>query len=138
MFYLDGLLLLTTIITGWGVFGFVGLVVVITPILKSSQHITCSVSIESKNINMVCSFVYASNYPLERRNLWVDLCYIRSSLLLPSTPWIVLGDFNEILSIEDHSRATDYAINMARMHDFQNAVAYCDIADIPSAGPSYT
>lgn len=112
--------------------------VVITPILKNSQHITCSVTIANKGITMVCSFVYASKYSSERRLLWTDLCYVRSTLLPPSTPWIVIGDFNEILTMADHSRATDYAINRAGMNDFQNVVEFCDITDLSSSGPGYT
>lgn len=112
--------------------------VVITPILKSSQQITCSVSIQNKGINMVCSFIYASNSPTERRLLWIDLCHVQSTLLIPSTPWIVIGDFNEILSMTDHSRATDYAITKMGILDFQNVVTYCDIGDLTFAGPGYT
>ncbi|CAL9223012.1 unnamed protein product [Arabidopsis halleri] len=53
-------------------------------------------------------------------------------------PWIVLGDFNEILSLTDHSRAQDYAFNMTGMRDFQNTVSFCDLGELSSAGPNFT
>lgn len=112
--------------------------VVIRPIKKTSQHITCSVSIESKGISMIVSFIYASNFPIERILLWTNLCYMRSTMLPPSTLWIVLDDFNEILSMADHSRTTDYYINLGGMRDFQNVVAHCDLGDLSFTRPGFT
>lgn len=112
--------------------------VTLTPLLKSSQHITCSVHVASSGIQLVCTFVYASNFLSDRRALWEDLCHLHTSPLLSSAPWIVLGDFNEILSLSDHSRANDYSLNSIGMRDFQNVVSYCNMEDLSSSGPSYT
>lgn len=110
----------------------------IIPIIKSAQHITCSVRIVNSGATFLCTFVYVSNFSAERRALWGDLCHIRSTLLTASTPWIVVGDFNEVFALSDHSRATDYSSNTAGMRDFQNTVSYCDISDLSSSGPAFT
>ncbi|KAG7557174.1 hypothetical protein ISN44_As11g031650 [Arabidopsis suecica] len=44
--------------------------VTITPVLKSSQHITCVITIVSSGMSFLCSFVYASNFVVDRRFLW--------------------------------------------------------------------
>lgn len=69
-----------------------------------------------------CSCVYASNIVVDRRSLWADLCHLKSAYLQPHLPWIVLGDFNEILSFTDYSRTLDYSFNVMGIREFQNAV----------------
>jgi len=113
-------------------------VVVMTLLTKSSQHITCSVQIVGTREQFICSFVYASNFPSERRILWGDLCQLRSALIPPTTSWIVSGDLNEVLSFSDHSRVMDFSLNDSGMRDFQNVVSYCDLADLHSSGPTFT
>lgn len=87
---------------------------------------------------MICSFVYASNFVVEGRDLWSDLCSLHTGVSQFSTPWIVVGDFNEVLSTADHSRALDYSFNETGMRDFQNVVSYCDLSDLSSSGPNFT
>lgn len=109
-----------------------------TPLLKSAQHITSLVTIVNSGETFLCSFVYASNFLVERRLLWADLCHIQSTLVQPHIPWIVVGDFNEVLSLTEHSRAADYTFNVTGMNDFQNTVSFCDLGDLTSAGPNFT
>ncbi|KAG7599341.1 Reverse transcriptase zinc-binding domain [Arabidopsis suecica] len=110
----------------------------IVPIFQSAQHITSCVTVVSSGVSFLCTFVYASNFVVDRRALWSDLCHVKSAMQQPTSPWIVLGDFNEILSMTDHSRALDYAFNVTGMHDFQNTVSFCDLGDLSSAGPNFT
>lgn len=112
--------------------------VMITPLLKSSQHITSLIQVLASGMKFVCSFVYASNFANERRQLWGDMCYVHSHLLSPATPWLVVGDFNKVLSITDHPRGSDYSLNISGMRDFQNVASFCNLMDISSSGPSYT
>lgn len=112
--------------------------VTITLVLKSAQHITCLVTIVSSGESFFCSFVYASNFLVDRRMLWADLCHVKTTLIQPNIPWIVIGDFNEVLSLNDHSRAADYSFNSSGMYDFQNTVSFCDLGDLSSAGPQFT
>lgn len=112
--------------------------VTITPVLKSSQHITCVITIVSSGVSFLCSFVYASNFAVDRRLLWSDLCHLKATMPQPQLPWVVLGDFNEVLSLNDHSRAADYSFNTAGMQDFQNTASYCDLGDLSSSGTTFT
>lgn len=45
----------------------------LTPMFKSRQMVTCSVLLEGDTEEFFCSFVYASNFVEERRELWSDL-----------------------------------------------------------------
>ena len=75
----------------------------VTPCFKSNQLITCSVLLEGMEEEFFCSFVYASNFPEERRELWNDLKDHQDLPLFKDKPWLVLGDFNEILDLEEYS-----------------------------------
>lgn len=86
----------------------------------------------------MCSFVYGSNFVAERRSLWAELYHLKTTIIPATIPWIVAGDFNEVLSLVDHSRALDYSLNEAGMRDFQNVVSLCDLVDLSSSGPNYT
>lgn len=53
-------------------------------------------------------------------------------------PWIIFGDFNEILDVEEHS-GFEYSPNITSgMRDFQDVVRYCSLTDLASQGPLYT
>lgn len=75
----------------------------VTPCFKSGQVITCSILMEGKEEEIFCSFVYASNSMEERKELWADLKAHQDSPLMRNKPWLIFGDFNEILDIEEHS-----------------------------------
>lgn len=57
------------------------------------------------------SIVYASNDHLVRRALWTDLVKVSSHA--SSVPWLVLGDFNVILNMKEHS---DYFLGIRLFH----------------------
>lgn len=91
----------------------------ITTVFKSGQMITCSVLLPGCDEEFYCSFVYASNYMEERKELWEDLRHHHVSPLFGSKPWLICGDFNETLEIEEHSNhATNPHISPG-MRDFQ-------------------
>lgn len=43
------------------------------PMFKSDQMITCSIKLEGRDDEFLCSFIYASNCPEERKALWRDI-----------------------------------------------------------------
>src|ERR1044072_8223648 len=66
-----------------------------------------------ENVAWVCSAIYASPIPVNREILWRHLVHLRSFLL---APWMLLGDFNEILYPSEvrggeflHNRAAQFA-----------------------------
>ncbi|XP_059636142.1 uncharacterized protein LOC132278365 [Cornus florida] len=63
-------------------------------ISTTRQSIHCYITIIGQNITFYTSFVYASNYAVERLSLWNDI--ISHSTLVCNNPWILMGDFNII------------------------------------------
>nr|GEX12482.1 reverse transcriptase domain, reverse transcriptase zinc-binding domain protein [Tanacetum cinerariifolium] len=68
--------------------------------------------------NLFCSFVYADNYYIDRRVLWSNL--VGHAIFMRNRPWVLLGDFNVALNLEDHSTG-GYEPNAA-MRDFKECV----------------
>ncbi|GJT49873.1 putative reverse transcriptase domain-containing protein [Tanacetum coccineum] len=83
---------------------------------------------------LFCSFVYADNYYIDRRVLWSNL--VGYAGLMRNRPWVLLGDFNAALNLEDHS-AGGYEPNAA-MHAFKECVQAMEVADVISIGLHFT
>lgn len=68
---------------------------------QSDQVIHCQINLISKNKSFFCSFIYVGNKVVHRRLLWENLRIHKRFVSI--NPWIVLGDFNVSLNIEDSS-----------------------------------
>ncbi|XP_023638041.1 uncharacterized protein LOC111830437 [Capsella rubella] len=105
---------------------------------KSSQLITCLIQLPNLDEDFVCSFIYASNLEVERKDLWQDIKQQQNSLAFQSKPWILFGDFNETLDPNEHSRVAISPQLTSGMRDFQDLVRYCSFADLRTHGPLFT
>jgi len=110
----------------------------LTPCFTSGQMITCSVLMEGAETEFFCSFIYASNFVEERKQLWEDLRSHQDSPLFRNKPWIIYGDFNEILKGEEHSLYEVNPVIPTGMRDFQDLVRYCSLSDMHGHGPCFT
>ena len=110
----------------------------VTPCFKSGQVITCSVLLEGMVDEIFCSFIYASNSMEERKELWEDLKNHKNSPMFRNKPWLVFGDFNEILDVEEHSGFEDNQSHPSGMGDFQDMAHYCSLMDMAMQGPRLT
>jgi len=110
----------------------------INSVLKSGQVITCSVKLEDQENEFFCSFVYASNFAEERKNLWSELRDHIDSPIISNKAWIIFGDFNEILNMDKHSQLENQPVVTSRMRDFQDVIQYCTLSDMDSHGPLFT
>lgn len=110
----------------------------LTPFFKSAQMITCSVKLVDRQEEFFCSFVYALNTVEERKTLWQELKDHYDSPIIRGKPWLIFGDFNETLDIEEHSHADVHPAVTSGMKDFQDTMSYCSITDMLSHGPLYT
>ncbi|CAA7032184.1 unnamed protein product [Microthlaspi erraticum] len=110
----------------------------VTPFFKSGQMITCSIKIEGNDDEFFCSFVYASNFVDERKELWSDIRDHYDSPILRNKPWLIFGDFNEILDGEEHSSFENDPSTTTGMRDFQDLVRDCSLSDMASHGPLFT
>ena len=109
-----------------------------TPVFKSSQMIACSVNLEGRVEEVLCSFIYALNTMEERRMLWEDLRNHKDSAMFRGKQWLVFGDFNEILQGNEHSGYDNNPIITTGMREFQDTVSYCTLTDMSFHGPTYT
>lgn len=100
---------------GWKFFGNYGIqgtgriVVVWDPLVSvfiyktTEQAVTCGIFILAENINLTVTFVYGFNTAGERQMLWNELVEINHTSVMVDTPWVVAGDFNQILRLEHYS-----------------------------------
>lgn len=68
----------------------------------------------------------------DRNILWTE---IEAPHDYNSDPWLVGGDFNIFLSLDDHNGSS--SPTLVSMEDSANCVAQCDLIDIPYAGTRY-
>lgn len=106
----------------------------LTVVFKSGQMITCLIAWE--DFDFCISFIYASNFSEERKTLWNDIRHLQSSALIQGKPWLLCGDYNEILKMEEHSRVLN--LISPGMRDFQDLVRDCKLMDLGFHGPLYT
>lgn len=110
----------------------------LTPVFKSSHIITCSVMMDGCKEEFFCSFVYALNTTEERRSLWEDIRNHSDSGLFKKKAWVLMGDFNEILESNEHTKFGAPASIPNGMRDFQAVVEHCSLIDMSYQGPLHT
>ncbi|GKA20543.1 RNA-directed DNA polymerase, eukaryota, reverse transcriptase zinc-binding domain protein [Tanacetum coccineum] len=66
----------------------------------SRQSIICHVESNYGNVNVFCTFVYASNNATKRRLSWKDL--YRHKRICGVNPWVIVGYMNVTLNLEEH------------------------------------
>ena len=94
----------------------------LTLLYKIAQLITCSVYVEGRHEEFFVSFVYASNFVVERKALWSDNRNHQDSPMFKDKAWLICGDFNEILEGDDHSLYDSSPFIPSGMRDFQDIV----------------
>lgn len=110
----------------------------LSPVFKSDQMITRSVKIRGKEEEFFCSFIYARNTAEERKELWDDICNHHGSPMFRNKPWIIMGDFNEMLEGSEHSGYDEDPSVSNGMRDFQRVARHCCLSDISAHGPLFT
>ncbi|GJX93279.1 sodium/hydrogen exchanger 6, partial [Tanacetum coccineum] len=102
--------------------------------LEDSVRLNCpedkKVNTRVDNKTLFCSFVYADNYYIYHRTLWSNL--VGHAGLMRNMPWVLLGDFNAALNLEDHFSGS-YELNIA-MRDFKDYVQAMEVSDVNSTG----
>ncbi|KAK9755868.1 hypothetical protein RND81_01G056400 [Saponaria officinalis] len=106
--------------------------VTVTPLIVHAQFIHCTIRHHGSNSQFQATFVYASNDPKVRENLWGALCSISSSV----NSWIILGDFNVVRDISE--RISGHPPNLSEILDFNSCLLQCGLEDMQSTGCEFT
>lgn len=110
--------------------------VLVSVVQKSLQMVTCDVTIPG-HPPFLASIVYASNCHDEMKELWDSIMQVGASLPSNGKPWIVLGDFNQTLSPEEHSLNSSSKIDK-RMRLFRDCLLEADLQDLNFRGNTFT
>ena len=105
----------------------------ITHLAMSEQEVHVLVKVISTSLEFIFSAIYASPRFHERCILWNNLKNVAD---LHEKPWIIAGDFNEILAVGDKFGVR--AVNSNRSLFFKDCLDYCNMIDMGFTGPQFT
>jgi len=101
---------------------------------SSPQWLSCIATTLSSTHPLKITFIYSHNTPSERMLLWNHIC--QESTRNIGIPWIVLGDFNAILTADDRVGGD---MNWYRhQDDFHNCIRQSELLQIPYTGIRFT
>ncbi|XP_030941566.1 uncharacterized protein LOC115966475 [Quercus lobata] len=102
----------------------------VTELICIEQEIDVMVKDLSTKISWLMTTVYASPRWAKRRLLWDNLMKVAE---LYALPWIITGDFNELLRAED--KFGGRPVNLSRAIQFQECLNFCGMIDLGFSSP---
>jgi hypothetical protein len=99
----------------------------------TKQEIHAVIKVRSSNFAWFLSSIYVSPRIMERKILWGNLAQVAS---LHSLPWLLAGDFNEVLCSED--KFGGLPVNLRRSQLFSNCLDTCGMINLGFNGPRFT
>ena len=99
----------------------------------SKQEIHVLVKILSSNFEFICTVVYASPRFHERCVLWNNLI---NAANLHDKPWVIAGNFNEVLMEGDKFGRRSISSNRSLL--FKECLDHCSMVDLGFVGPRFT
>ena len=108
-------------------------IVEVTQLAKIEQEIHVMVKVRASNIIWLLSSIYASPRLEERKLLWGNLANVAS---LHQLPWLMLGDYNELLS--SHDKLGGNPLNPRQVQLFKECLDACGMVDLGFHGPKFT
>ncbi|GJZ48771.1 RNA-directed DNA polymerase, eukaryota, reverse transcriptase zinc-binding domain protein [Tanacetum coccineum] len=100
----------------------------------SDQAMLCLIEILNTKERILCTFIHAETVGSLRKKLWADLSIYKT--ICNNNPWVIMGDMNVSLNLEDHSEGISY--KSQDMEDFQDCVNILKTHDVASTGLHYT
>ena len=97
------------------------------------RSIHASVKVCASNLSWLFTAIYTSPRIAERRILWSNIEKVGQ---LHNLPWLMIGDFNEVLGGEDKFGGNH--INLNRAIEFKDCLDSCNFVDLGFAGPKFT
>ena len=108
----------------------------VTILHQSRQSLTCEVTVVG-TLKFIFTAIYAANLASDCADLWVDLLTIQHLLQLDVCPWVVGGDFNQIIHFAEHSSPSVNHLDPP-MTDFRNTLTQLGLFDLRFLGPLFT
>jgi len=100
----------------------------------SDQVIHAQVRLKDNGKLLMCSFIYAHNRYVLRRELWTNLAIHKQ--FVGTNAWCLMGDFNATLSLDDH--ASGSSLPDIAMREFNECVSDIEVHDVNRIGLQYT
>ncbi|KAK1347352.1 hypothetical protein POM88_055042 [Heracleum sosnowskyi] len=103
-------------------------------LFETDQVIHCLVKQKSSGEHFYCSFIYAANDHVPRRDLWHSLEVFKN--LVGDFPWVLLGDFNAMLKEEES--AGGIIGHSPAISEFCGCISKIEVVDLHSTGMRFT
>ena len=119
--------------------GFAGGILILWDPARVSLHVINSNAqgvhalVEVNTNNFFLSTIYANTKFRIRKNLWNDLIDVAHNI---DMPWLVIGDFNEVLS--QNEKWGGNAVKPHRIAMFSSTMDSCNLLDLGFNGPKFT
>ena len=104
---------------------------------KSLQMITCEVMLPGSLSWIVISVVYAADDDASRMELWKEIVDLSESQVIGNRPWLLLGDFNQVLHPQEHSIPASLNVDR-KMRNFRNCLMDAELSDLVYKGNTFT
>lgn len=88
--------------------------------------------------SFTAAFIYARNSREERIELWDKIKELTQSSTLKDSPWILLGDFNQVLSSSEVFSLSPYYLCQQGMHEFSDCLEESGLFDLAFRGCHFT
>lgn len=96
----------------------------------STQLIHCKIEPSAPCPGFFCSLVYGYNERAAREALWRALEAVKTD-----DPWIVMGDFNSVLNLDER---IGYPVRASEVQTFRDCIMHCKLSDVKYNGRSFT
>ncbi|XP_056686567.1 uncharacterized protein [Spinacia oleracea] len=98
----------------------------------SSQLIHCFITPRSTGVGFLGTFIYGMNTKEDRVTLWNSLTQISDNC---TQPWIIMGDFNALMDVEDRVGAT---VRIREIQAMRACMNHCNLSTIKTVGRQFT
>lgn len=106
--------------------------------MKTDQLMLCSVCNPTTRETFKVAFIYAKNRREERIPLWNLIKDLATSNTLKDSPFLVIGDFNQILSTSEAFSLHQSNLSLQGMDDLRECLSTSALFDLDFRGCSHT
>jgi hypothetical protein len=99
----------------------------------SRRHISVSIRISGSGVPWKFTGFYGHPDPAQREDSWNLIRFLKRS---SPSPWLCMGDFNEIL--DNSEKVGGNPKPMKQMEGFREAIQTCNLGDLGFRGPKFT